>query len=101
MAMKRHEGLLAECVTVRLSLHRRPPSLQQLWLLMALMIRNPTKHTVSGAKTDLRWACRNTLYGATFQAYQLYMASSRRPPHMRKAENSGFSNASGRNLQNY
>ena len=26
MAMKRHEGLLAECVTVRLSLHRRPPS---------------------------------------------------------------------------
>ena len=27
MAMKRHEGLLAECVTVRLSLHRRPPSL--------------------------------------------------------------------------
>ena len=54
------------------------------------MIRNPTKHTVSGAKTDLRWACRNTLYGATFQAYQLYMASSRRPPHMRKAENSSF-----------
>ena len=75
--------------------------LQQLWLLMTLMIRNPTKHTVSGARTDLRWACRNTLYGATFQAYQLYMASSRRPPHMRKAENSGFSNASGRNLQNY
>ena len=26
MAMKRHEGLLAECVTVRFSLHRRPPS---------------------------------------------------------------------------
>ena len=75
--------------------------LQQLWLLMALIIRNPTKHTVSGARTDLRWACRNTLCGATFQAYQLYMASSRRPPHMRKAENSGFSNASGRNLQNY
>ena len=26
MAMKSHEGLLADCVTVRLSLHRRPPS---------------------------------------------------------------------------
>ena len=26
MAMKRHDVLLAECVTVRLSLHRRPPS---------------------------------------------------------------------------
>mgnify|MGYP005910564793 CR=1 FL=1 len=75
--------------------------LQQSRLLMALMIRNPTKHTVSGARTDLRWACRNTLCGATFQAYQLYMASSRRPPHMRKAENNGFFNGSGRNLQNY
>ena len=26
MAMKRHEGLLVECVTVRLSSHRRPPN---------------------------------------------------------------------------
>ena len=26
MAMKRHEGLLVDCVTVRFSLHRRPPS---------------------------------------------------------------------------
>lgn len=26
MAMKSHEGLLVDCVTVRLSLHRRPPS---------------------------------------------------------------------------
>ena len=75
--------------------------LQQSRLPIALMVRNLIKHTISGAKTDLRWACRNTLCGATFQAYQLYMASSRRPPHMRKAENSGFSNASGRNLQNY
>ena len=75
--------------------------LQQSRLLIALMVRNPIKHTISGARTDLRWACRNTLCGATFQAHQLYMASSRRPPHMRKAENNGFSNGSGRNLQNY
>ena len=36
-----------------------------------------------------------------FSLFHLYMISSRRPPHMRKAENNGFSNGSGRNLQNY
>jgi hypothetical protein len=35
---------------------------------MALMIRNPTKHMISGSVADLWQTYRNSLCGATFQA---------------------------------
>ena len=67
---------------------------------MALMIRNPTKHTFSGSMIDLQAATEIPYVKPLFRLYQLYMASSHRPPHMRKAGNGGFYNGDGKNLQN-
>ena len=53
MAMKRHEGLLVDCVTVRFFYIVVRQILQQSRLLIALMVRNPIKHTISGAMTGL------------------------------------------------
>ena len=74
--------------------------LQQSRLLMPLMIRNPTnirspsRWLIFGRHTEIPYV------EPLFRLFQLVTASSHRPPHMRKAENSGFSNGGGRNLQN-
>jgi len=64
---------------------------------MALMIRNPTKHTFSRSMIDLQVAAEIPYAEPLFSLLQLYVKSSHRPPHMRKAENDGFSNGIGRN----
>ena len=40
---------------------------------MALMIKNPTKHTISGSMTDLWPVYRDSLCGATSQAVSTYV----------------------------
>ena len=57
-----------DCVTVRLSLHRRPPSFAAIMTANGKVFRNPTKYTISGSMADLRQAYRNSLCGTTFQA---------------------------------
>ena len=55
------------CPTFRFSLQRRPPEFAAIVSAKGLMIRNPTKYTIFGAMTDLKQACRNSLWEANSQ----------------------------------
>ena len=67
IVLHRFWKLFEVCPTFRFSLQRRPPEFAAIVSAKGLMIRNPTKYTIFGAMTDLKQACRNSLWEANSQ----------------------------------
>lgn len=72
--------------------------LQPLWFLMALKIRNPTAHELFRTMTDLLQDLKSPCVKPFSAPLHLYKIPSDRPRYWRKAEQSWFSNKSGRHL---
>jgi hypothetical protein len=81
------------CIVVRQNLLR-------CWLLLARAIRNLTIPAISIQMFGLQRNSQKPYMTPFFRYAHPCVVFSYRPPYMRKAENSGFSNGSGRNLQN-
>jgi len=99
-ALQNQLRIIGVSLTVRLFLHSRPPKLLRCWLLLARAIRNLTIPAISIQMFGLQRNSQKPYMTPFFKYAHPCVVFSYRPPYMRKAENSGFSNGSGRNLQN-